>query len=58
MNIIRSTFKTLFYIKKKALKNNGKAPIMARVTLNGEVAQFSLKCEVDPQEWDSRYNIV
>jgi site-specific recombinase XerD len=55
MNAMRSTFKTLFYIKKKAVKNNGKAPIMARVTVNGEVAQFSLKCEVAPTDWDPRY---
>jgi site-specific recombinase XerD len=54
IEIMRSTFKTLFYIKKKAVKNNGKAPIMARVTLNGEVSQFSLKCEVDPHDWDPR----
>jgi len=25
---------------------------MARITLNGEVAQFSLKCEVNPSEWN------
>ena len=51
---MRSTFSILFYIKKSALKNNGKAPIMARITLNGEIAQFSLKCEVDPDEWNPR----
>lgn len=55
MNTMRSTFKILFYIKKNAVKNNGNAPIMARVTLNSEVAQFSLKCEVNPIEWDPRY---
>jgi site-specific recombinase XerD len=27
---------------------------MARITLNGEVAQFSLKCEITPIEWDPR----
>ena len=27
---------------------------MARITLNGEIAQFSLKCEVDPDEWNPR----
>jgi len=49
---MRSTFKILFYIKKNALKSNGKAPVMARITLNGEITQFSLKCEVDPAEWN------
>jgi len=52
MSIMRSTFKILFYIKKNAIKSNGKAPIMARITLNGEIAQFSLKCEVNPSEWN------
>ena len=51
---MRSTFSILFYIKKSALKSNGKAPVMARITLNGEIAQFSLKCEVDPDEWNPR----
>lgn len=55
MKAMRSTFKILFYIKKNAVKNNGNAPIMARVTLNSEVAQFSLKCEINPLEWDPRY---
>jgi len=31
---------------------------MARVTVNGEVAQFSLKCEVDPDDWDPRFGKV
>lgn len=51
---MRSTFKILFYIKRTALKNNGNAPIMARVTLDGEIAQFSLKCEVNPDDWDGK----
>lgn len=51
---MRSTFKILFYIKKNAIKSNGKAPIMARITLNGEIAQFSVKCEVDPADWNPK----
>ena len=27
---------------------------MTRITLNGEIAQFSLKCEVNPDEWNPR----
>ncbi|GAB6013048.1 site-specific integrase [Viscerimonas tarda] len=50
----RSTFKILFYIKKNAVKSNGKAPVMARITLNSEIAQFSLKCEVNPAEWNPK----
>ena len=55
---MRSTFSILFYIKKSALKSNGKAPIMTRITLNGEIVQFSLKCEVDPKEWNPRVQRV
>jgi site-specific recombinase XerD len=51
---MRSTFKILFYIKKNAVKSNGKAPVMARVTLNSEIAQFSLKCDVNPAEWNPK----
>ena len=51
---MRSTFSILFYIKKSALKSNGKAPIMVRITLNGEIVQFSLKCTVNPDEWNPR----
>ena len=51
---MRSTFSILFYIKKSAHKDNGKAPMMARITLNGDIVQFSLKCEVEPDEWNPR----
>jgi site-specific recombinase XerD len=51
---MRSTFKVLFYIKGNAIKSNGKAPIMARITLDGKISQFSLKCEVNPSEWNSK----
>lgn len=30
----RSTFKVLFYLKRQA-EQNGKAPIMGRITING-----------------------
>jgi site-specific recombinase XerD len=51
---MRSTFKILFYIKKNAVKSNGKAPVMARITLNSEIVQFSLKCEINPAEWNPK----
>lgn len=51
---MRSTFKILFYIKKNALKSNGNAPVMARITLNKEMVQFSLKCDVNPADWEPK----
>lgn len=43
-----STFKILFYFKKKYLNNEEKAGIMIRITLNSEVLQFSSKLDVQP----------
>ena len=49
---MRSTFKVLFYLKKNSLKPDGKAPVMGRITVNGEVAQFSCKLNIKPSLWD------
>lgn len=46
---MRSTFKVLFYLKKNAPKPNGKVPVMGRITVNGSVAQFSCKLDINPQ---------
>jgi len=53
---MRSTFKVLFYLKKNSLKPDGKAPIMGRITVNGEVAQFSCKLNIKPELWDTNAN--
>ena len=50
---MRSTFKVLFYLKKNAPKKNGNVPVMCRITLNGQIAQFSCKCELPPAIWDA-----
>ena len=47
-----STFKILFYLRKNYLNKEGKAGIMIRLTLNGEVSQFSSKLDVEPTMWD------
>lgn len=49
-----STFKILFYVRKNYLNKNGKAGIMIRITLNGEVSQFSSKWEIEPEQWDTK----
>lgn len=53
---MRSTFKVLFYLKKNAPKPNGKVPVMGRITVNGTIAQFSCKLEINPQLWDLKSN--
>lgn len=51
----RSTFKVLFYLKRQA-EQNGKAPIMGRITVNGTISQFSCKMSVPPKLWDTKAN--
>ena len=51
----RSTFKILFYLKRQA-EQNGKAPIMGRITINGTISQFSCKLSVSPKLWDTKAN--
>ena len=40
---MRSTFKVLFYVKKGSEKPNGNLPLMCRITVDGEIKQFSCK---------------
>ena len=51
----RSTFKILFYLKRQA-EQNGKAPIMGRITINGTISQFSCKMSISPKLWDTKAN--
>lgn len=45
---MRSTFKVLFYVKKGSAKPNGNLPLMCRLTVDGEIKQFSCKLDVSP----------
>lgn len=55
---MRTTFKILFYAKKNALLRNGEAPIMGRITINGERAQFSTRLSVIQEIWDTKQGCV
>jgi len=48
-----NTFGIQFIIRNDKLKN-GKAPIYARITVNGDIAHFALKQWIDPNSWDIR----
>lgn len=48
----KSTFNILFYLKRNAVKANGKMPIMGRITVSGQAIQFGAKLEVNPKIWD------
>ena len=49
---MKSTYRVLFYLKKNAILKTGKAIIMIRITINGEISQFSSKLQVNPEFWD------
>ena len=51
---MRSTFKILFYLNTSKTKKSGLCPVMGRITIDGGIAQFSLKEDVDPKNWDSK----
>ena len=48
----RSTFKILFYVKKGSERANGYLPLMCRLTVDGEIKQFSCKLDVPPKLWN------
>lgn len=53
---MRSTFKVLFYVKKGSEKPNGNLPLMCRITVDGEVKQFSCKMDIPLCLWDVKNN--
>ena len=48
----KSTFKILFYLRKNQVNKDGTVSIMVRLSVNGEVAQFSSKLNVESKAWD------
>lgn len=55
---MRSTFKVLFYLKRNAPKKNGLVPVMCRITVNGKIAQFSCKLDVEEKSWNVKLGRV
>lgn len=51
----KSTFKILFYVRKNQVNKDGKVNIMIRLSVNGEVSQFSSKLDIEPESWDVRF---
>ena len=48
----KSTFKILFYLRKNQVNKEGKVCIMIRLTVNGDVSQFSSKLDLEAELWD------
>lgn len=46
----------LFYVKKGREKPNGNLPLMCRITVDGEIKQFSCKMDVPLRLWDVKNN--
>lgn len=55
---MRSTFKVLFYVKKGSEKPNGNLPLMCRITVDGEIKQFSCKMDVPLRLWDVKTTVL
>ena len=51
---MRSTFSTLFYLKRNEPKKNGNVVIMIRITVDGDSIQFSSKLNINPMYWDNK----
>ncbi|HCO67278.1 MAG TPA: transposase [Dysgonomonas sp.] len=51
---MKSTFRTLFYLRKNQPRKDKTVPIMVKVTVNGESVQFNSKVNVNPIIWDSK----
>lgn len=51
---MRSTFRILFFARWEKKKENGKVPLLARITLDGEKVKFSLKTDISPDIWDPK----
>ena len=54
MKTATTTFGVLFYLKTQKTSMQGKAPICARVTVNGRRTEISVKRSVNANEWDER----
>ncbi len=51
---MKSTFRTLFYLRKNRPNKDGKVTIMIHLTVNGEMTQFNTKLDVHPDLWDTK----
>ncbi len=51
---MKSTFRILFYVRRNYVNKKGETGIMVRITLDGEISQFSSKLNVNPDKWDTK----
>jgi site-specific recombinase XerD len=49
----RTTFSIIFFVKRTRALKNGAFPIYARITINGQRAQFAIQREIAEKSWDN-----
>ncbi|NVO03745.1 MAG: site-specific integrase, partial [Bacteroidetes bacterium] len=55
----RNTYNVIFLIKRTRALRNGKLPIYARITTNGERSEFSVQQEIEEKDWDNKnYRVI
>ena len=52
--MMRSTFKTLFYINRQKTKANGQTSILCRITIDGKQSVITTNEECKPTEWNTK----
>ena len=52
--MMRSTFKTLFYINRQKTKANGLTSILCRITIDGKNSVITTNEECNPAEWNTK----
>lgn len=52
MDTSTNTFGVIFYLRKYKAKND-KAPIYARITVDGRRVDLSIKCSIEESSWNS-----
>lgn len=53
---MRTTFNVLFFLKRNAVKKDGTAPIVARITINGKKSHFNTKQFITENGWSVKLN--
>ena len=52
MKTVNNTFGVIFYLRKYKATQDGKAPIYARITVNGSRIDISVKRTIEPGNWN------
>lgn len=50
----KSTFAVIFIIQKGKIREDGTVPIVARITVNGEMVHFATRMYIHPERWQPK----